>query len=146
MLTLMVATRPDDEAWAAVGRWLRDLREGRGWRLIDVASRQASNGRNLIGDTRLRQIERCYHRDGYPQTQTLRAVELALWIRPGRVDILLELAQRGLELPDPRIEPIVLPATREINPGQLPADPRDGLSPADRRADSGKTKDPLFMA
>ncbi len=148
----MVATRPDDEAWAAVGRWLRDVREARGWTLIDVAGRRASNNRRLIGDTRLRQIEKAYHPDGYPQTPTRRAIELALWIRPGRIDVMLEYAGRGLNLPDPRKEPIVQPeAAAELEGDQRPADPRgsstrDGLSPADRRATSEEIADSLFMA
>lgn len=151
MLSRMVATRPDDEAWTDVGHWLRQLREARGWTLIDVASRRASNNRRLIGDTRLRQIERGYHPDGFPQTPTLRAIELAEWIRPGRIDVLLDRARRALVLPDPLIEPIVQPAAeRELDGDQRPADPRgpaarDALSPAGRRANQDEMSDDLFL-
>lgn len=88
-----------------MGDWLRDVREGRGWTLDQVGSRSA--GKSIA--VRLRQIERNYHPYGLPISGTLRRVELAMWLQPGRLDTLIELATRGLALPDPFAEPIVQP-------------------------------------
>jgi transcriptional regulator with XRE-family HTH domain len=143
MLGRMVATRPDDPAWSAVGSWLRQLREGRGWTLEEVAARKGPSGRPMIGSTRLAQVERAYHpvkndrQTGLPQPGTLRGIEMALWIPLGRIDVLLEMARRDLGLPDPHTEPIVQPqlagtrpraraaGRRDIGPGEHPGEDDD---------------------
>lgn len=125
MLTDMADTRPDDaardqdprdqedDAWAQLGDWLRDVREARGWTLDEVGAR--APGRSV--SSRLRQIERNYHPYGKPQTGTLRRIELGLWLRAGRLGTVLELAGRGLALPDPFGEPVVQPApTSTVHP------------------------------
>jgi hypothetical protein len=114
-------------AWQQVGAWLRVLREYRGWTLVNVAGRRNSAGRPLIGDTRLRQIEVGYHpvkadgQTGLPQPRTMRGIELALWIRPGRIDQLLSKARRGLDLPDVRYEPVIQPVEADELEHQRPA-------------------------
>lgn len=132
MLARMVATRSDEAAWSIVGQWLRMAREARGWTLVDVSSGRASRRfRRLIGDTRLRQIEVGYHPDGFPKTGTIRSVELSMLIRPGRLDLLLDMARRGLELPSPYNEPIFVV---DEQPDAAGFDARDAPSPDDHRA------------